>query len=80
LADQNKVLTFVKQTGVRKCDGGLTPTQKEKGSLKYIFGQGNHKPTGNRQFLRWNARKNVTPTLSFLKYCGCKKRETRKVH
>ena len=30
LADQNKVLTFVKQTGVRKCDGGLTPTQKEK--------------------------------------------------
>ena len=34
LADQNKVLTFVKQTtGVRKCDGGLTPTQKEKSSL-----------------------------------------------
>ena len=30
LADQNKVLTFVKQSGVRKCDGGLTPTQKEK--------------------------------------------------
>jgi len=36
LADQNKVLIFVKQTtGVRKCDGGLTPTQKRKSSLTY---------------------------------------------
>ena len=31
LADQNNLHIFVRQTtGVRKCDGGLTPTQKEK--------------------------------------------------
>ena len=42
-----------------------TPVIKRKSSLKYIFGQGNHEPTGNRQFLRWNARENVSPALSF---------------
>ena len=30
LANQKWLHIFVKETGVRKCDGGLTPTQKEK--------------------------------------------------